>query len=55
MAMKKKYKKNWQGYNLGQKLELQFFLYMVAKLVDALDEKNLRIGNGRPLYSIKDS
>jgi len=52
--VKEKQKRNWAGYNKAQTLEGVFFVKLVAKFVDALDEEELWKGNGRPPFPMKD-
>jgi|GEM_PF-5892956 len=51
---KEKQKRNWSGYNKAQMLEGVLFVKLVARFVDALDEKELWKGNGRQPFPMKD-
>lgn len=48
MGKRKKYPKNWAGYNFAEKVELPLFLDLVRIFVRNLEVKERWKGNGRP-------
>ena len=55
MGKRKKYSKNWAGYNFAQKVELPLFLDLVRILVRNFEVKDRWKGNGRPPIETKDA
>lgn len=55
MGKRKKYPKNWAGYNFAQKIELPLFLDLVRIFVRNLDVKDRWKGNGRPPVETRDA
>lgn len=54
MAKKKKYPRNWRGYNKASSLEFLLFVPLMVKLVDSIPDRDLWKGNGRPPLNLKD-
>lgn len=55
MGKRKKYPKNWTGYNFAQKVELPLFLDLVRIFVRNLEVKDRWKGNGRPPVETRDA